>query len=67
MATKAPAKAAAPAAKNTKTINRKKRNSLERKSLPKAIKRLFAGSDRTTFRTLLAAWKEARRKAPREA
>ena len=60
MATKAPAKPAAPASKSS--IARKKRNALERKCLPKTFKVLFSGNDRTTFKTLLAAWKDSRRK-----
>lgn len=64
MATKAPAKAAAPAAPSGKgkTINRKRRNSLTRQSLPKYLKTLFSGSDPATFRSVLAAWKESRKK-----
>ena len=65
MATKAPAKpaVAAPAGKGgTKTITRKRRNSLERKSLPKFLKVTFLGSAHSTFKGVLAAWKESRRK-----
>ena len=50
-----------------KTINRKRRNSLERKYLPKALKCLYIGSDHVTFRGILAAWKEGRKKAPNAA
>jgi hypothetical protein len=45
-----------------KTINRKRRNALERRSLPKDLKRQFLGADRATFKTLLAAWKDSRKK-----
>lgn len=47
---------------NAKTINRKRRNALERKSLPKSFKRLFRDEPRATYRTLLAAWQESRKK-----
>ena len=63
MAPKAPAKApaaAAPAKGNT--VNRKRRNTLERRSLPKGLKSQFAGSSHGVFKLLLAAWKESRRK-----
>lgn len=33
-------------------ISRNRRNTLERKCLPKALKRLFKGSTRTTFKML---------------
>lgn len=63
-ATKAPAaKAAAPASKGG-AINRKRRNSLERKCLPKHLKTLFAGSSRSQFKAVLSAWKDSRKKAP---
>lgn len=48
----------------TKSIKRTKRNAMERKCLPKAMKILYAGSDRATFRSLLTAWQESRKKAP---
>ena len=57
--TKAPAKEVKA---STKTINRKRRNALERKSLPKSFKRLFRDADRATYKTLLAAWLEGRKK-----
>jgi hypothetical protein len=61
MATKAPA--ATPAAKGgTKTITRKRRNSLERKCLPKYLKTMFSGSTHAQFKSLLIAWKESRKK-----
>lgn len=69
MATKAPA-TKAPAAKAPATkggagvITRKRRNSLERKSLPKYLKALFSGSSRLQFKALLDAWKESRKKVP---
>lgn len=72
MATKAPLKTPAPAAASSakaglKTITRKRRNSLMRKSLPKYLKVLFKGSDHMTFRAVLAAWQESRKKvSPRE-
>lgn len=46
----------------TKVVNRKSRNALERKCLPKTYKIMFAGSDRATFRSLLKAWQEGRKK-----
>jgi hypothetical protein len=63
MATKAPAKA--PTAAPTKagnTVNRTRRNTLERRSLSKALKSQFAGSSHGVFKIVLAAWKESRRK-----
>lgn len=45
------------------SISRKRRNSLERRCLPKDIKRQFMGSDRTMFKLVLAAWKDSRKKA----
>lgn len=59
---------AAPKAKSERnTINRKRRNALERKCLPKALKFMFAGGDHVTFRGILAAWKEGRKKIPNSA
>jgi hypothetical protein len=52
MATKKPAPAAAPAKANVKKINRKRRNSFERKCLSKSMKRLFQDSPRAFFREL---------------
>lgn len=60
------AQAAAPAKTNSKKISRKRRNALERKCLPKSLKRLFKGSDRPTFRTLLLAWQDSRKKTKGE-
>lgn len=54
--------AAAPAAAKGKSIERKRRNSLERKCLCKSFKRLFKGSSSTVFRTLMQAERDARRK-----
>lgn len=65
MATKAPAKgapAAAPAKSATKTINRNRRNSFMRKSLPKYLKTLYGGSSPSTFRSVFKAWQESRKK-----
>lgn len=33
-------------------INRTRRNTLERKCLPKALKRLFKGSEKSTYKML---------------
>ena len=52
----------APAKASTKTISRKRRNALERKCLPKSMKVLFANSGRETFRAVLKAWKDGRKK-----
>ncbi len=67
MATKKGAAPAAPAKATGKKINRTRRNALERKCLPKCYKVLFAGESRSTFRMILAAWKESRRKNYSEA
>lgn len=56
---KAVAAAAAPA---RKTVNRTRRNAMERKCLPKSLKVLYAGSNRAMFRSVLAAWQESRKK-----
>jgi hypothetical protein len=63
MATKAPAKSA-PAApvKGGNAITRKRRNTLERKCLSKALKMQFTGASSSVMRLVLAAWKESRRK-----
>lgn len=45
-----------------KKINRQKRNSLERKSLPQCYKNLYRGEGRVWFRTMLKAWQEGRKK-----
>jgi hypothetical protein len=42
--------------------NRKRRNALERRSLPKDLKRQFMGTDKTLFKILLDAWKDSRKK-----
>lgn len=55
------ASAAAPKA-NGKSINRKRKNSFERKCLPKALKTLLAGSDHVTYRAYLQAWQESRKR-----
>lgn len=56
-------KEAAPKAAAAKsTINRKRRNALERRSLPKALKRQFHGMEKSVFKAVLAAWKESRKK-----
>ncbi len=60
---KKPAPAAAPAKVATKSVNRNRRNANERKCLPKALKIQFAGSGRETFRSLLKAWQDSRKKA----
>lgn len=60
---KKPAQAATATAKAvTKVINRKRRNALERKCLPRTLKIMFAGSGKETFRSLLKAWQEGRKK-----
>lgn len=61
-----PAAAAAAAATGHKTINRKKRNSLERKCLPQVYKNLFRGEDRASFRSILSAWQDGRKKTSSE-
>ena len=62
MATKAPAAKPAAPVKAGNVINRKRRNTLERKCLSKQFKVLFAGASRAVNRNMLAAWKDARRK-----
>lgn len=62
MAKKPAQAAAAPAKAVTKTINRKRRNALERKCLPKALKTLYANSGKETFRAVLKAWQDGRKK-----
>lgn len=52
----------APAKSSTKTINRTRRNAATRKCLPKQYKILFAGSSRSEFRSILAAWQDGRKK-----
>lgn len=53
---------AAPAKANGKQINRKRRNSLERKCLPKALKVLFARSPGSVMKAVQQAWSEGRKK-----
>ncbi len=55
--------------KNSKVVetkakgpNRKKRNAMQRQSLPKALKILCMGSG--CYKTMLKAWQESHRKAP---
>lgn len=61
------AKAAAAPAKSTgKKINRKRLNAMQRKCLPKAMKILWAGSDRSWFRELLKNWEAGRKRRPAE-
>lgn len=50
----------AAAAKSGK--NRKRRNALERRSLPKDLKRQFMGAEKAIFKVLLDAWKDSRKK-----
>lgn len=59
---KAKGNVTAAAAAGGKVINRKKRNALERKSLPKNFKALFKGDTHATYRSLLKAWQESRKK-----
>ena len=59
--------AAAPAKGDRKTINRQRKNSFERKCLPKALKVLFKGSDKATYKLLLKAWQEGRKRQPANA
>ena len=65
MATKP--QAAAPAKAAGKQINRTRRNALERKCIPKSYKIQFAGAGKATFRSLLAAWKDSRKKGANQA
>jgi hypothetical protein len=53
---------AASAKTGTSTINRKRRNALERKSLPKYLKVIFRTENKSTFKAILAAWKDGRKK-----
>lgn len=56
-------KDAAPSSKGGgKTVQRKRRNGLERKCLPKAYKWLFATSSKSTVKEVLLAWQEGRKK-----
>lgn len=45
-----------------KTIQRKRRNSFQRKCLPKQYKVLFAGYSRLQFKELLLAWEDGRKR-----
>lgn len=45
-----------------KAITRSRRNSMERKCLPKCYKTLFLGSNKTTFKMILEAWQDSRKK-----
>lgn len=65
MAAKKPAPQAASKASG-KTINRNRRNSLERKSLSKNMKRLFKSADHGMFKTILEAEKHSRKKSVRQ-
>jgi hypothetical protein len=47
---------------NTKSIKRVKRNAMERKSLPKSLKVLYMGSTKSSFKNILDAWLESRKK-----
>lgn len=60
MAAKKPA-AAAPAQAG-KSVDRKRRNTLERKCLSKSLKRLFKGCSRTVFKTVMKAERDSKRK-----
>ena len=53
---------AAPTKGNAKVIQRSTRNSFERKCLPKSFKVLFARGDHATFKNLLKAWQENRKR-----
>lgn len=59
-ANKKGAPAAAPAKAATKSINRARRNSLERKCLTKSSKRLYMGAGKELFRQILAGEQAAR-------
>ncbi len=61
-------KAAAPAAgSGGKVIVRKRRNSFERKCLPKALKTLFKRDTPAQFRAIEKVWKESRKKVSAKA
>lgn len=62
-----PAATAAATSAGHKVINRKRRNSLERKCLPKSFKNLFRGESRESFRSLLKAWQDSRKKVSEKA
>lgn len=62
-----PAAATAATGAGHKTINRKKRNALERKCLPQSFKNLFRGESRESFRSLLKAWQDGRKKTSEKA
>ncbi len=54
---------ATPSKTDAKKINRKKRNAMERKSLPKAYKMLLSGKSPATFRSMTKTWQESRKMA----
>lgn len=58
--------AAADNGKAKKVVNRKKRNALERKALPKYFQILFHDNTRAQNKALLAAWQESRKKVKKE-
>lgn len=45
-----------------KTVQRKRRNALERKCLSKALKRMLTGAPKSVFKLFLDAEKESRKK-----
>lgn len=49
--------------KSSSSINRSRRNSLERKSLPKHYKVFFRNDPREIIKTIDTAWKESRKKS----
>jgi len=55
-----------PANGGRKQINRTRRNALERKCLPKALKVLFAGSPRPVVKAVYLAWLESRKRVRAE-
>lgn len=64
---KAKAQATVDSGKSKKVINRKKRNALERKALPKSMQVLFHDNTREQNRELLKAWQDSRKKVKAEA
>lgn len=52
----------APAKVVTQSITRKRRNANERKCLPKSLKILFASTGTASFRSILKAWQDGRKK-----
>jgi len=63
MSKKKQAPKAAPVKSGGKQINRTRRNSTERKCLPKALKVLFAGSPKPVMKAVYMAWVESRKKS----